>query len=578
MMCSVIYDGYFNVVKGSPEYFDFVGSRNLSPLLNIVHKDDLENLKTVFKNARINKPYYLSVRLKNSFGSFKWVFMRIRLKGGVEDDLRRIYANIFTIDDFENNLEKNDTLISVYRSLLDISGEIYFEYTVRDKNIRFYWINKSQDVEIYSGELSEWKNYILSKNYVKAKNISAFEKLCKDITLSAPKFSYNLSDSKIYSDGENVYNIFNGISIYIKNKPYIVAGVLSSAVKDPENSLRKNRTDSLTGFLNKDALINYADELINKQPDFFINIAIIGIDNFKVINDSFGHLFGDSVIKDIADTIAEIVKDKGIIGRFEGDEFVVVFSGLHDNMELRSYLRAMRMGVEQRFKNIKDSFSLTISIGTSKYPTDGSSYNSLFEKADKCLSIAKEKGKNRYIICDEVIDIANIEKKDKKNFLLIESREKNAGLACRIIDILMQKNSSGIDDIIEILGKERDLSRVSVFFGEGLKRIALWGDSKNVYDNAMYIHKGSYLTNFNSNGVFVVHSSSVIEVKNPDVHSDYSAQSIYSAIQCLIYDDNKNINGLISFEKSFQRKSWTENEIYNFTLISHLIGEVLKKN
>ena len=363
----------------------------------------------------------------------------------------------------------------------------------------------------------------------------------------------------------------------LENKPYMVIGTLSENNNYYEKETLKDSLDTLTGLLSKEALTNYATELINKKPDFNINMVIVDIDNFKLINNNFGHHFGDEIIKAIADTLDEIVRDRGVIGRFEGDEFIIIFSGFNDNMELRSYLRTMRMTVEEKFKNIKNTVDLSISIGTARYPTDGISFDELFEKSDSCLYIAKQKGKNRYIIYDEVIDIKNIEKKNKKNILTIESREKNAQLACRVIDILMKNNRNNIEDTIKILGEELKLSRIAIFFGKELKRIALWGDKTKVYDNARYIYKGSYLTNFNINGVCVVHSSTSIEGKNPEVHSDYTEQNIYSAIQCLIYGDTGDIAGIISFERSFQRKSWTENEIYNFTLISHLIGELLKK-
>lgn len=163
-------------------------------------------------------------------------------------------------------------------------------------------------------------------------------------------------------------------------------------------------------------------------------------------------------------------------------------------------------------------------------------------------------------------------KKDKQNIVSIESREKTANFICFNMNVLIKKRKDGIFDVIEAIGKNRALSRVAVFFGKSLKLFKFWGDSKDIFDNAMYIYKGNYLSNFNPNGVFVVHSSAAIEVKNPDAYAAFSAQQIYSSIQCLIYDDDKEIIGMISFEKSFQRKGWTENEIYNFTIITFLIN------
>ena len=61
-------------------------------------------------------------------------------------------------------------------------------------------INKNKDVEIYNGKFSEWKEYLISNNYIKSKNISVFQKLCKDIESGAQNFYYEINDSKVYAD------------------------------------------------------------------------------------------------------------------------------------------------------------------------------------------------------------------------------------------------------------------------------------------------------------------------------------------------------------------------------------------
>ncbi len=577
MVCNAVFDGYYQVVSGSSDFFAFIGAKNLTSLLKNSYKDDEIKLRQTFESLKVGEFSYLNIRLKSYEDKFVWLFLKVTLKEDGKPENKRFYADLYTIEDIEELIVQKKMEVFKCREILSVLGEIYFEYSLKNRTIKFYWINKEQDVVIYDGEFSEWKEYMISNKYIKDKNISIFEKFCADVENGTRKFCYEISDSKIYGDSEYVYNIFKGSPLLFEDEPYKVVGALVAHEENIESEIVKTSRDSLTGLLNKEAIIRYAVDNIDKKPNFFMNLVIIDIDNFKLINDFFGHLFGDEIIKRIANTIDKIVKGRGVIGRFGGDEFVILFKGFNDNMELRSYLKAIRMTIEREFKNIGDKVSLTVSIGTSKYPTDGKTYNELFEKADTCLYIAKEKGKNRYLICDEVNDVANYEKKDKKNGMAIELREKNLKIICDVTDILLKNHKNGISNVIKLIGEYRGLSRITVFFGNDLKRVELWGNEKRVYDNARYIYKGSYLTNFNENGIFVIHSSASIEIKNPDVHRDFSNQLIYSAIQCLIYNENE-IVGLISFEKSFERKGWTENEIYNFTLIAHLIGEALKGN
>lgn len=577
MIGNVIFDEYGNVVSAAPEYFEFIGAQNFNSLMSNIYEKDKNKVKDIFQTIGYGEKRYLIIRLLNYERRYEQVFMEIKLTDDSEDGDKRIYADIYTIENWINTIEDRNLSIYKYRVLLDILGKICFEYSFDTKKIKFYLINKNKDVEIYNGKFSEWKEYIISNNYIKDKNISVFQKLCKDIESGAQNFYYEINDSKVYADEEYSYNVFRGETLNFKDKALLVIGTLTAESESKEREIDKIGRDALTGLLSKESIVKYATTLINKKPDFFVNIVVIDVDNFKLINDNFGHLFGDEIIKAVSSTIEEIVNGRGVVGRFGGDEFVIVFSGFNDNMELRSYLRAIRMTIAEKFKGVKGEVDLSVSMGTAKYPTDGSSYEELFENADNCLYIAKKKGKNRYIIYDEVVSTANFEKKDKQNIGVIESREKLADVVCGIFDILLKKRKEGIEEVIGIFGKYRDLSRIVLFFGKELERVALWGDKRYVYDDAKYIYKGSYLTNFNSNGVFVIHSSASIEGKNSEVYSDFSAQRIYSAVQCLIRDDKGDVIGFISFEKSFQRKGWTENEIYNFTIISHLIGEILKK-
>jgi len=577
---NVIVDGYYNAVSGSPDFFSYIGSKNLTSFLKNAYTDDIPRIREIFETLKFGESSYLAFRLKCCKQSFEWVFMEAKLLANDDNnniETKRIYTEIHIIKDFKSAIIKNDSAVKEYRTLLGILEEIYFEYSFESQNIRFYWINKNQDINIYNDKFSEWKKYMTENNYIKKKNISIFEKFCRDIQNGSRKFAYEISDSIVYADDEFIYNTFKGATIFFDGKPCKVIGTLTPDRRIYENGIVKTSIDSLTGLLSKEAIEKYANELINKMPNYFINIVIIDIDNFKLINDTFGHLFGDDIIKEIADTIDDVVKERGVVGRFGGDEFVIVFSEFNDNMELRSYLKSIRMTVESKFKGVGGRIDLTVSIGTAKYPTDGHTYDDLFRKADTCLYIAKEKGKNRYIICDEIAYIASYEKKEKQNIISIESREKMAEFMCGNMNILINKKRDGIQDVIKAFAGNRNLSRVAVFFGKGLKRVSVWGDCNNLYDNAMYIYKGNYLTNFNSNGVFVVRSSAMIEGKNPDVHFDFLNQSIYSVIQCLIYDNDKEIIGLVCFEKNFERKGWTENEVYNFTLITYMIGEILKK-
>ncbi|WP_459195823.1 GGDEF domain-containing protein [Wukongibacter baidiensis] len=155
-----------------------------------------------------------------------------------------------------------------------------------------------------------------------------------------------------------------------------------------EKLLIKSKTDSLTKAYNKEAIINIIDEMINSKENDKFSVMMFDIDNFKHINDTFGHITGDVCIKNLVNTARSSIRERDLLGRFGGDEFVIVLPGL-DIEEASVVAERLRENVSS-MKNPK----FTISIGISSYPQDGNTVKDLISLADNGLYVSKEKGKN----------------------------------------------------------------------------------------------------------------------------------------------------------------------------------------
>lgn len=152
--------------------------------------------------------------------------------------------------------------------------------------------------------------------------------------------------------------------------------------------LDKSKTDPMTGLLNKAALLDAVERLIANKPEKEHSILMFDIDNFKEINDNHGHIAGDKCIKALAAATGSNFRSFDITGRYGGDEFIAV---LPDTGARQAF------AIAERFRKVVDKTSsphLTISIGISSYPADGSDARSLIEAADKGLYISKAKGRN----------------------------------------------------------------------------------------------------------------------------------------------------------------------------------------
>lgn len=148
--------------------------------------------------------------------------------------------------------------------------------------------------------------------------------------------------------------------------------------------------DSMTGVYNKEYIIEKINEIQNKEDQFFI--AMLDLDNYKNINDKYGHLFGDKVLKDVAWSIQNELREGDFLGRFGGEEFIVVYKKKRLDYVLRSSER-----IRESIENLtwKNGAKLTISIGIAKHNFKrNTGYLETIKKADKNLYEAKNKGKN----------------------------------------------------------------------------------------------------------------------------------------------------------------------------------------
>lgn len=202
-----------------------------------------------------------------------------------------------------------------------------------------------------------------------------------------------------------------GIALWKKNNKYqsimyaLLAGMLITIItvavltivstKESKKELEnKADTDLLTGLSNKIAAERQIREYIAQNPDSQAVMIIMDIDNFKKINDTRGHAFGDEVIKQVGHQLKSMFRISDVVGRMGGDEFVILLKNVKD-----------RNVIERECKILEDCFhhfevgeyvkySVTASLGAAIFPENAQTYEKLYKAADSALYIAKRRGKN----------------------------------------------------------------------------------------------------------------------------------------------------------------------------------------
>lgn len=161
-------------------------------------------------------------------------------------------------------------------------------------------------------------------------------------------------------------------------------------------------TDSLTGLLNHSSFLKRLELELDyaKQKNTPLSLVMIDIDHFKKVNDTYGHPFGDMVIKKLATLLTLRLRNNDIVGRYGGEEFAIVLPGTNAQQS-KKVLNELREQFSHEFFANTDNFSATFSAGIAQKNAD-SDINKLVNQADQALYEAKHLGRNQVVINKDI--------------------------------------------------------------------------------------------------------------------------------------------------------------------------------
>lgn len=166
-----------------------------------------------------------------------------------------------------------------------------------------------------------------------------------------------------------------------------------------EQILKLSKEDPKTGCYNSKFISEFIVKEIKKARRHRLKLSLImtDIDDFKSVNDNFGHLAGDKVLKEFCNILSKSARDEDIIARFGGDEFMIVLPQT-DREGARCFAERIIAGCRKYFegkKEMAEKVNITFSCGIATYPDDAPDYEGLVQAADNALYSAKRLGKNK---------------------------------------------------------------------------------------------------------------------------------------------------------------------------------------
>jgi len=212
--------------------------------------------------------------------------------------------------------------------------------------------------------------------------------------------SFSLEYGLTRQDGSRIWVWERGRGVEEEEGTVVLEGIVLdiSDRKTLENELEEMATrDPLTGLFNRREMSRVLEEELDRARRYQRPMAVLWVDfdHFKDVNDTFGHAAGDSVLRSISRLLLGSVRSVDAIGRFGGEEFVIVLPEM-DIEEAQDTAERLRRKVAEKPQPLGNGqeVPLTISVGVAVYPDHGQTAPTLCAAADKAMYLAKERGRN----------------------------------------------------------------------------------------------------------------------------------------------------------------------------------------
>ncbi len=400
-ICKVAVDDSFTLLHGNSFFYELYGytRQEMCDELNneiarTVYREDLEMVREqLFEALSIGYIFNNEHRVVRKDGSMSWVLVRGSFaKEGEQDVVYCVTMDIGQRKFYEQELRINEER---FRLALAQTDNTIFDYDIEKRQM--IHANKAGSMYGIENITENVPDSLVENGIIHPDTTNVFLEMYGKIRSGEPSASCEIKTRLV--GGKYVWRKISMTNIYDNEGRAVRAiGMLEDIdeQKKREESLRnKSERDPLTGIYNRSmtekCIQNFADMAEKGAKSA---MCIFDIDDFKGVNDRFGHLFGDKVLAECALRVEKLFGDGAICGRVGGDEFVVFVKDIAAS-SLKENAQMICEAFSRDFESGGIIASITCSVGASLFPQDGKTFEELYGKADIALYEAKNAGRNR---------------------------------------------------------------------------------------------------------------------------------------------------------------------------------------
>ncbi|MDB1943070.1 EAL domain-containing protein [Clostridium tertium] len=379
---------------------------------SFIVEDEREDIKIFIENI-IHNRILDNFILESSIVDFAGEKLLLKVQGNGKVRNNVFYLSGLIVDITERKRVENMNKVIENKNRLAVEGskDIAFWWNVNqniisiDYSIREYLEIKGEGDVLISDK--SWKKFILEDD------IDLHNKKINKVLNSKKDEFYSIDYRILSKDNKVVWLQSKGKKTLEKNGDLFIHGAFSDITDRKEKEIEINYlsfNDEVTRIPNRRFFVREVTNHINNYPNEKIAFIFIDLDNFKYVNDTYGHDAGDLLLIEFAKIIKNMKIKDSLFARYGGDEFIIVQYNIQEKNQIKYILdNIIKKLSNPIIINDKEIFC-TLSIGVSVYPIDGGDMPILLKRADMAMYLAKVNGKNRYEFFDiKILEILNRE-------------------------------------------------------------------------------------------------------------------------------------------------------------------------
>ena len=574
--CSATFTHNYLVMVADDYFYNYVGKLINISITDYIHPDFKEEFTNICGSLKDGESQGMIAYMKGKDGTYTLVHILLSNTGHVIEDNSVIEAEVYNAFNTEKKYLKLHDDADKYKKFLSMYNDYLFDYDIATGIISIYVYRSMKATVIKKMHIDDFEKYIMTF-FNNARHEQDFRDVMYKLRNANEGFNAEITCPLIADSSKlGLYKVDCRI-IHKYNRSKVVIGIIKSLGAQTEEAYYATQEgkDFFTGLLNKRACKEYVSDAIASNKDMHY-VAMIDIDDFKNINDTYGHLYGDKVILKVASIINSTLNGRGIVGRFGGDEFFIFTNWINTESQLRSILTSLKQKVRDEMSQGENGCIVTLSIGVCQYPDNGSDYDTLVNKADKCLYIAKNKGKNRYIIYDPAKHGDFLEDMGRKGFSMAPIK-KGENLSFEVADMAIDIIRNGKEAVKRALPracKALEIDGIRIYNATKGELIDYYGEYSGLPDILELIKTDKFMEKFeNRNYVTVVYTSNI-----ESFYKEMYDAVIACNIGGMIYSYFKNDEGdnIVMFYDTFNKSfRWNESDKNYIMTLTKIVTSVL---